>query len=68
MPEWIASINSAMQNFKRLESLQEATPEERSSYKGRVLPCKLVFVKKFLTPQQIKEGKVTKSWKAKSRM
>eukprot|EP00975_Prorocentrum_lima_P059435 12460142-Prorocentrum_lima.AAC.1 len=44
MLEWIASINSEMQNFKILESLQEATPEEISSYKGRVLPCKMVFL------------------------
>eukprot|EP00975_Prorocentrum_lima_P042896 9008309-Prorocentrum_lima.AAC.1 len=34
MLEWIASINSEMQNFKRLASLRGATPEERLSYKG----------------------------------
>eukprot|EP00975_Prorocentrum_lima_P034862 7325564-Prorocentrum_lima.AAC.1 len=28
----------------------------------------MVSVKKFLTPQQIKERKTTKTWKAKSRM
>eukprot|EP00975_Prorocentrum_lima_P004055 881589-Prorocentrum_lima.AAC.1 len=28
----------------------------------------MVFVKKFLTPQQMKEGNTTKTWKAKSRM
>eukprot|EP00975_Prorocentrum_lima_P047762 9985458-Prorocentrum_lima.AAC.1 len=28
----------------------------------------MVVVQKFLTPQQIKEGKTTKTWKAKSRM
>eukprot|EP00975_Prorocentrum_lima_P016306 3458304-Prorocentrum_lima.AAC.1 len=66
MLEWIASINSDMHNFKRLESLQEATPEERPSYKGRVLPFKMAFAKKFLAPQQIKNSKTTKSWKAKS--
>eukprot|EP00975_Prorocentrum_lima_P010530 2237067-Prorocentrum_lima.AAC.1 len=39
--EWIASVNSEIRNFQRLESLQEATPQERSSYKGRLLPCKM---------------------------
>eukprot|EP00975_Prorocentrum_lima_P068453 12920812-Prorocentrum_lima.AAC.1 len=28
----------------------------------------MVFVKKFLTPQQMKEGNTAKTWKAKSRM
>ena len=28
----------------------------------------MVFVKKFLTPQQMKEAQTTKTWKAKSRM
>eukprot|EP00975_Prorocentrum_lima_P046347 9693149-Prorocentrum_lima.AAC.1 len=28
----------------------------------------MVFVKKFLTPQQMKESNTTKTWKAKSRM
>eukprot|EP00975_Prorocentrum_lima_P029287 6149912-Prorocentrum_lima.AAC.1 len=53
-----------MQNFKRLEGLPEVT----SSYQGTILPCKMVFVKKFLTPKQMKERNTTKTWKAKSRM
>eukprot|EP00975_Prorocentrum_lima_P031087 6528551-Prorocentrum_lima.AAC.1 len=57
-----------MVNFNRLEGSKEATPRERSFYKGKVLPCKMVFVKKFLTPQQIKDSNTTKTWKAKSRM
>eukprot|EP00975_Prorocentrum_lima_P041463 8709075-Prorocentrum_lima.AAC.1 len=68
MLEWIAIIKSEMQNFERLEGLQEATPVEKSSSKGRVLPCKMVFVKKFLTPQHINDINTTKTWKAKSRM
>eukprot|EP00975_Prorocentrum_lima_P065866 12906003-Prorocentrum_lima.AAC.1 len=28
----------------------------------------MVFVKKFLTPQQMKDGNTTKTWKARSRM
>eukprot|EP00975_Prorocentrum_lima_P039720 8345447-Prorocentrum_lima.AAC.1 len=32
--EWIASINSEIDMFNRLEGLKEATPEERASYKG----------------------------------
>eukprot|EP00975_Prorocentrum_lima_P005066 1102145-Prorocentrum_lima.AAC.1 len=68
MFEWIASINTEMQNFKRLEGLQEVTSKDTSSYQGTILPCKLVFVKKFLTPQQMKESNTTKTWTAKSRM
>eukprot|EP00975_Prorocentrum_lima_P031867 6688928-Prorocentrum_lima.AAC.1 len=68
MLEWTASINSDMQNFKRLEGLQEVTPKERASYHGRIRPCKMVSVKKFLSPQQMKGSNTTKTWKAKSRM
>eukprot|EP00975_Prorocentrum_lima_P058737 12318282-Prorocentrum_lima.AAC.1 len=57
-----------MQNFKRLEGLQEVTPKERALYHGKILPCKMVCVKKFLTPQQMKELNTTKTRKAKSRM
>eukprot|EP00975_Prorocentrum_lima_P009890 2104265-Prorocentrum_lima.AAC.1 len=65
---WVASINSEMHNFKRLEGSQEVTSRERSSYQGKIFPSKMVFLKKFLTPQQMKEGNTAKTWKAKSRM
>eukprot|EP00975_Prorocentrum_lima_P059970 12575237-Prorocentrum_lima.AAC.1 len=57
-----------MHNFKRPDGLQEVTPKERASYYGKILPCKMVFVKKFLTPHQMREGNTTKTCKAKSRM
>eukprot|EP00975_Prorocentrum_lima_P062671 12886868-Prorocentrum_lima.AAC.1 len=59
MIEWIASIKREMQNFQRLERLQEATPQEKSSYLGRILPCRMVFVKEF------QESQTTKTWKAR---
>eukprot|EP00975_Prorocentrum_lima_P038036 8000257-Prorocentrum_lima.AAC.1 len=68
MLEWTASIKSEMRTFERLEGLQEAVPVEKSPYKGRLLPCKMVFVRTLQTPQQIKESNTTKTWKAKSRM
>ncbi len=66
--EWMESIKKELSNFERLEGLQEATFKERQEYKGKVLPCTMVFVKKFLTPQQVRESGSTKTWKAKSRM
>eukprot|EP00975_Prorocentrum_lima_P023597 4967265-Prorocentrum_lima.AAC.1 len=32
----------------------------------RVLPCKMVVVRKCLTPEQMKEGGANKIWKAQS--
>eukprot|EP00975_Prorocentrum_lima_P066408 12909026-Prorocentrum_lima.AAC.1 len=44
--ECVASINSELQNFKGLEGLQEVTSSTNKSLcKGRILPCKMVFVK-----------------------
>eukprot|EP00975_Prorocentrum_lima_P052905 11088723-Prorocentrum_lima.AAC.1 len=54
--------------FERLEGLQEVASKEKASYHGKILPYKMVFVKKFLTPQEMKEGNTTKTWTAKSRM
>eukprot|EP00975_Prorocentrum_lima_P070016 12929592-Prorocentrum_lima.AAC.1 len=54
-----------MQNFNRLEGLQEAPQKDISAYQGKILPCKMVFVKRFLTPQQSKESETTKTWKGK---
>eukprot|EP00975_Prorocentrum_lima_P003969 864699-Prorocentrum_lima.AAC.1 len=45
-----------------------ATPAGRSGHKGSVLPYKMVFVRKFLTAQQMKETGTNKTWKAKSRI
>eukprot|EP00975_Prorocentrum_lima_P027081 5694354-Prorocentrum_lima.AAC.1 len=39
-----------------------------SFYQGKILACKMVCAKKFLTPQQMKESNTTETWKAKRRM
>eukprot|EP00975_Prorocentrum_lima_P066125 12907382-Prorocentrum_lima.AAC.1 len=50
-----------------LEGLAVATQAQRSGRQGSILPCKTVCVRKFLTPQHMKEKGTTKTWKAKSR-
>eukprot|EP00975_Prorocentrum_lima_P015342 3249521-Prorocentrum_lima.AAC.1 len=55
LTDWKQSIRKELGNFERLEGHAVATPEERSGQQGSVLPCKMVFVRKFLTPQQMQE-------------
>ncbi len=66
--EWMESIKKELSNFERLEGLQEATFKEKQEYQGKVLPCEVVVVEKFLTPLLVQESGTTKTWKAKSRM
>eukprot|EP00971_Amphidinium_carterae_P065543 1298839-Amphidinium_carterae.1 len=72
---WKKSIRDEIDNFGKMQGLYDADTTAVDQYKiqGKtILPCKMVFVKKVLTPAQVdkihKETGQRKTWKAKSRM
>eukprot|EP00975_Prorocentrum_lima_P062441 12885668-Prorocentrum_lima.AAC.1 len=48
--------------------VRDFTPREREMYKGKKVPCTMIFVKKFCTPSETNRGNRSESWKARSYM